>query len=138
MRAFYIVILSFIFPLACLATDFKKACLKNICIEAEIADSAGERQQGLMFRGHLAENQGMLFILDEEIVPSFWMRNMQFPLDVLWIDKEKKIVGITENARPCVNNCVNLTIDKKVKFVLELNSGFVKKNQIEVGESITF
>ncbi len=138
MRALVLIIISFIFSLTCLVASFKKVCLKNICIEAEIADSAQERQQGLMSREHLAEDQGMLFIFDEESIPSFWMKNMRFALDILWIDKEKRIVGITQNAQPCVSSCPGLAPDKKVKFILELNSGFVRKNEIKIGELLNF
>ena len=91
-----------------------------------------------MFRERLAEDQGMLFILDEEITPSFWMKDMRFPLDILWVDKNKKIAAITQDAQPCVGSCPNLSPDKKVKFVLELNSGFVEKNQIKSGDKIDF
>src|SRR3989338_8541055 len=86
----------------------KHVCLKDICIEAEIADTDSKRQMGLMFRESLSDNQGMFFIFENEARHGFWMKNMQFPLDILWIDKDKKIADIRTNVQPCKDYCESL------------------------------
>jgi len=92
-----------------------------------------------MFRDNLGVDQGMLFLLKEEAVHTFWMKNMRFPLDIIWIDKEKKIVDIAKNALPCVNNtCPNLVPRQKSQFVLEVNAGYADKNNIKIGEILDF
>ena len=78
-----------------------RVCLNDICVEAEVADTNVERQRGLMHRESLAEAQGMLFIFDYEAPHSFWMKNVNFSLDVLWIDKDKMVVDIKANIPPC-------------------------------------
>lgn len=130
----FLTIVYFLFPLACHAATFQNIYLKDACIEAEVVNSPQERAQGLMSREHLGENQGMLFILERESRPSFWMKDMRFPLDIIWIDKEKQVVDITRNAMPCINECPGLAPRKEAQFVLELNSGFADKHNIGIGD----
>src|SRR3989344_3005166 len=69
-------------------------CFENgKCISIEYAITPEERAGGLMYREVLPENAGMLFVFPEETKQGFWMKNVKFPLDFVWIDKEKKIAG---------------------------------------------
>ena len=61
---------------------------------AELAVSDEERAQGLMFREKINEDQAMLFLFEEEDIHSFWMKNMRFAIDILWLDGRKRIVHI--------------------------------------------
>jgi len=80
----------------------------------------------------------MLFIFEKESLHSFWMKNMRFPLDIIWIDKDKKIVDIYKFALPCKDICKTITPSLKAKFVLEVNAGFVEKNNLKIGERLDF
>jgi len=113
-----------------------KVCFKNICLVAEIADDDFTRQKGLMFRKSLPENEGMLFVFDEEDRYSFWMKNMFIPLGIIWISKDKRIVDIMADLKPCVDTCDNLIPKEKVKYVLEVNSGFVNKYKLNLGDQV--
>jgi len=113
-----------------------KVCFKNVCLIAEIADDNFKRQQGLMFRKSLPENEGMLFVFDEEQRYSFWMKNMFIPLDFIWISKDKRIIDIMTDVKPCVDACDNLIPKEKVKYVLEVNSGFVSKHKLNLGDQV--
>ena len=119
-------------------TGFKKICIRNICIQAEIADSFESRQHGLMFREKLTDNQGMLFIFENEDIQIFWMKNMILPLDMIWIGVDKIIVEIKENVPPCAGPCKNIIPAQKARYVLEVNAGFVKRNRIRVGNKLEF
>lgn len=119
-------------------TGFKKVCIKNTCVQAEIVDSFAARQRGLMFREKLADDQGMLFIFEDEGIQVFWMKNMVFPLDMIWIDTQKRIVDIRENVQPCRQTCDNITPAAEAKYVLEVKAGFVKAREIKVGDRIEF
>ena len=66
-------------------------------IDIEIADDDAKRERGLMYRKQMMLNQGMLFIFAEESLQSFWMKNTWLPLDILYLDAQKKIVRIHEN-----------------------------------------
>lgn len=116
----------------------KKVCLRDVCVQAEIADTDVKRQQGLMFREGLPEDAGMLFIFEEEARYSFWMKNMRFPLDIIWIDKNKRIVDIKTDVPACNETCESLTPCDKTLYVLEVNAGFTKKNEIKIGDRVSF
>jgi len=118
--------------------DITTVCIKYTCIQAEVVSAFAERGKGLMFRESLAKNKGMLFIFEKEGLYSFWMKNMRFPLDIIWLDLNKKIVDIKENVSPCGESCETLSPGNKAKYVLEVNAGFTKRNKIKVGESVGF
>ena len=77
----------------------------KIKIKVEIADTPEKRAEGLMFRDHLNENSGMFFVFDEESSHSFWMKNTLIPLDIIWINADKKVVYIKHKAQPCNEEC---------------------------------
>lgn len=108
-------------------------------IEAEIAKDPISRAKGLMFRSSLKENQGMLFIFENQDFHSFWMKNTLIPLDIIWISQEKKIVYYVENAAPCKNDpCPSYKPIQKAKYVLEVNAGLIKKEKIKIGDTLSF
>jgi uncharacterized membrane protein (UPF0127 family) len=112
---------------------------QKISVKAEIAKNFYERQRGLMFRNSLAENEGMLFIFADEKTLSFWMKNVKFPLDLIFISGEKKIVDIKRNFKPClIKNCLSYVSAEPAKFVLEVNAGFADKNGIKLSDKIEF
>lgn len=113
-------------------------CIQDRCIQAEVAGNFIEREKGLMSKDSLADDSGMLFIFEEEELHSFWMKNMAFPLDILWLDSNKKITYIKENAQPCKESCESLLPGAKAKYVLEVPAGFVERNKIEVGQVARF
>jgi uncharacterized membrane protein (UPF0127 family) len=133
-----IIFLFAVISLACTGATRHKVCFRDVCITAEVSDSELEREQGLISRKHLPSRQGMLFVFKEEGRHNFWMKDMQFPLDIIWISKEKKIVDIMVNALPCVENCEILASPKKNQYVLEVNSGFVSKYNIRIGDKAIF
>ena len=92
-----------------------------------------------MFRESLPENSGMLFIFPDSSPRSFWMKNTLIPLDMIWIDESKKIVGITENVQPCkADPCPSYPSGKPVKYVLEVNAGFAERKGIKENDSVEF
>ena len=109
---------------------------KNVRIFAEIADNNDERAKGLMFREKLEENNGMIFIFEQENEIAFWMKNTLIPLDIIFIGKNFKIVDI-KNAVPCKQDpCQLYKPQKSAQYVLEVNSGFAEKNGIKVNDEV--
>lgn len=110
--------------------------VNNQTIQIEIAQSAQDVANGLGNRDFLPENYGMLFLFRERSYPVFWMKNMRFPLDFIWIDGEI-IVDVTENVSHKDQKKIyspKFLIDK----VLEVNAGFVNNNNIKIGDKIQF
>jgi len=112
-----------------------KVCFKNNCFEVELAVSSEEKKQGLMFREKIDNNEGMLFLFDKEGAYSFWMKNVKFPLDIIWIGENKKVVFISKNTPVCEDeNCDSVKPDKKAKYVLELNAGIADQIGLKLGD----
>lgn len=115
-----------------------KLCIENACILIEKAVTPQEHAIGLMFREKLEQNQGMLFVFPNEENRAFWMKNTFIALDIIWINADKKITGIT-HATPCNSNpCPLYNSIGKTKFVLEVNAGFAEKNNITPGIQTIF
>ena len=123
---------------ACSRSPAKRVCIRGTCIRAEVAATQDARTRGLMFRKGMAEDKGMLFVFDTEAPYAFWMKNMHFPLDILWIDHNKKIVHVYQNALPCKDVCKNLAPPQPAQFVLEVPAGFVAKHGVATGERVDF
>lgn len=101
-------------------------------IEVEFAKNDEERALGLMYRSSMDEHQGMWFIFPEEAPRSFYMRNTEIPLDIIYLDKDKKVVSIAKNARPYDET--SLPSEKPAMYVLEINGGLSDKWGIEKGD----
>jgi hypothetical protein len=86
----------------------------------------------------MPQDRGMFFIFEQEALLSFWMKNTRFPLDIIWIGQNKKIVDIYEYALPCKDVCKTITPGANAQFVLEVNAGFAKRHGINIGDSLNF
>ena len=111
-------------------------------IFVDVARSDEEKARGLSGRLKLNENEGMLFIFDQKSQPPFWMLDMNFPIDIIWLD-DNTIVDIDKNVPNPVPGTPDYqlplyTPEKPMNYVLEVNAGFCEKNSIEVGDSVEF
>lgn len=115
--------------------------INNNDFRVEIADSSDERSKGLSKRDSIAPNSGMLFVFDKEEAHGFWMKDTNFPLDIIWISKDKKIVDIAYAVvEPGVKDS-DLTVYKpssNAQFVLELAGGTVNSKGILIGQAVEF
>ena len=111
--------------------------LKGEKIVVEVADTVAKQIQGLSGRASMKNNEGMLFVFKEEAIQSFWMKDMQFSLDILWIDENKIIVGIERNVSP---DTFPQTFSpyKPALYVLELNAGWTEKHQVVAGDVLSW
>ena len=107
-----------------------------ISMDIEIADDDSKREVGLMGRPVMEERQGMLFVFDEEIMASFWMKNTILSLDIIFINKFGEIVTICKNTTPFSEQAYPATA--MTLFVLEVNAGFTDKYGIKDGDRITW
>lgn len=92
-----------------------------------------------MNREYLDPDKGMLFLFENEGIYNFWMKNTLIPLDIIWIDENKKAVFIKENAMPCnLEDCEIFHPAQKAKYVLEINGGLSEKYGLKFGNEIKF
>ncbi len=103
----------------------------------EIADTPALQQLGLSGRADLAAGDALLFPFPKDAYYPFWMKDMNFPIDIIWINKDKKIVHIVEHASPA---SYPQTFQSPVlaRYVLEVRDGIVKEKGIKVGDKAEF
>ncbi|MEK7192050.1 MAG: DUF192 domain-containing protein [Patescibacteria group bacterium] len=105
--------------------------------QVEIADDVFSRSQGLSNRESLEPDRGMLFIFEQPASQSFWMKNMKFPLDIIWI-KNGKIIGLEKNVPPDASPMPRVyPSPSQVDQVLEINAGKADDLNMEIGEMVT-
>ena len=105
-------------------------------IDIEVADDDAEREQGLMYRDTMAENAGMLFLMDTEEPQNFWMKNTIISLDIVYADSERRIVSISKNCKPY--SLDQIPSVKPALYVVEVNAGFTTQHGITDGDIISF
>ncbi len=105
-------------------------------LDIEIAESEYETQTGLMYRKSMKPNRGMLFISPTERMHSFYMKNTEFPLDLIFIKSDLTIASFQENAEPLSETSLSSKVP--VKYVLEINAGLSEKWLLEVGDRVEF
>lgn len=111
---------------------------KDLRIFVEVADTPEKIHQGLMFRESLGENNGMVFIFEGEDYRSFWMKNTLIPLDIIFVNSNSTIIDIKENFQPCEQEpCESYRSKEKATHAVEVNAGFVEKNNITEGDFAT-
>ncbi|KKS80149.1 MAG: hypothetical protein UV56_C0026G0006 [Candidatus Woesebacteria bacterium GW2011_GWC1_43_10b] len=115
----------------------KELTIGNVKIQIEVARTPEEKNQGLSGRQSLAEGSGMLFIFEENSRPNFWMKDMRFAIDIIWIN-DGKVVQIDRAIPPPELGTKDGDLElyrsnQPIDLVLEVPSGFSDKNQIEVG-----
>ncbi|MDQ3018470.1 MAG: DUF192 domain-containing protein [bacterium] len=107
----------------------------------ELRDTDTERAQGLSGRSRLEQDHGMLFDFTNTAYkrPAFWMKNMEFNIDIIWI-KDNKIIGIAKNIpapKTDTEKLLTYSPPSDIDYVLEVNAGWSDAHNITIGESIT-
>ena len=109
-------------------------------IQAELATSFGERQRGLMNRTELAADRGMLFEFEQAALHRFWMFGTLIPLDIIWLDPDRRIVFISAGTPPCESSnpgeCPTLGAQQPSRFVLELAGGQAAASGLRLGDEL--
>lgn len=104
---------------------------KNVTLKVKVADTEESRNKGLMFVEKLGENEGILFVYNDEQKRTFWMKNTLIPLDMIFVAANGTVVSVIENAEPCKKDpCEIYSVDAPSRYVVEVNAGFAKENGI--------
>lgn len=116
-----------------------KLVLNSETVNLEVANDDQSRATGLSNRPSLCSNCGMLFVFDQSGIYTFWMKDTLIPLDMLWVDKNYKIVDI-KTAQPEPNKQLwELQLYQNIypaKYVIELNQDFAKKHNLKIGDQL--
>ena len=108
-------------------------------VKVEIAADEETRAQGLMFRDRVREGTGMLFFFTATEEHSFWMKNTLIPLDMIWIDEQKRIVHVKSDVPPCkADPCPGYAPGVPARYILEVGAGVAKQHLLAPGNVLRF
>ncbi len=108
----------------------------SVTVYVEVADTPDTQTRGLMYRNQLAPDAGMIFLFDREQNQSFWMKNTPLPLDMIFISRDGRIVGIHANAEPF--SLKPISVGAPSRAVLEVNAGFAAAHGLAPGDPVTY
>ncbi len=104
-------------------------------IDVQLADSASERELGLSYREGLGDNEGMLFVFDTPGKYGFWMKDMNFPIDMVWFSANGQAVYIEENVATSTYPKA-FTNSSSAQYVLELGAGEAREHGLYLGTKV--
>jgi hypothetical protein len=113
---------------------------RRVRLQVEVADTPMARAQGLMYRRHLPENAGMLFIFADTVMGGFWMKNTLIPLSIAFVDEKWKIVDIKDmKVEQDPTKPINVYAPAQpYRYALEVNLGFFERHRIAIGAGVRY
>jgi uncharacterized membrane protein (UPF0127 family) len=114
--------------------------VNGIELVAYVAATNEQKAKGLSVKDTLPEYEAMLFVFETAQEHSFWMKNMKFPIDIIWLDSDKAVVHIEHNLQPCSFDllCPSYKPNNNALYVLETVAGFAQKHDIVEGTRVEF
>jgi len=109
----------------------------NQSFNYERAVTQQQQEKGLSYRQSLSKNQAMLFIFDKPDVECFWMKDMNFPLDMIWLNADKQVVHIEHDVQPS-SYPNSFCPDTPAKYVIEVNAGTTTSVGLKTGDQVSF
>jgi len=120
-----------------IGNDIKFVKIAGQIVKVDLALTQKDQEQGLSGRESLKDNEGMLFIFSKAQKNYFWMKDMNFPIDIIWLDENFRVIYIQKDALPSsYPNVFGPAVDNS--YVLEVSSGFSKKNNLKEGDLVEF
>lgn len=108
----------------------------NVEAFVDVARTPAERVKGLSGREAMQTNEGLLFVFEKNDTHAIWMKDMRFPIDIIWIDELFSVVDVAENVLP--SSFPEIFKPKQsAKFVLEVNAGWVAHNNVRLGDKVS-
>ncbi len=107
----------------------------GVYVNIDKVDTEEKRMRGLSGRDALSPDSGLFFVFEKPEIVSIWMKDMKFPIDIIWIDENLHVIYIKEKATPESFPEI-FNPPSEAMYVLEVNAGFVEKNKIEVGDRV--
>jgi len=114
-----------------------QVCHANDCVSVEVVSKEADLEKGLMYRSSMDGDKGMLFVFPKEDKYAFWMKNMQFNLDMLWIGSDGKIVYTAKDVPACRQDpCPVYDPGQNARYVLEVNTGYTGAHHWNLGDKL--
>ena len=106
-------------------------------LSAEVVSGIGDRMRGLSNREYLSYNEAMLFVFPDAGMHGIWMKDMRFPIDIIWLDEQQMVITIKSNVSPDSYPTVFNPVTP-AKYVVEVNAGWVMQNEVEIKTKLNF
>lgn len=103
-----------------------------------VVNTPETRQKGLSGSQPLPKNEGMLFVFDSSDMWSIWMKDMTYPLDIIWLDDSKRIVYMVKSADPSSYPYTTFKPTKPARYVLEVPAGTINNKNIKLNNQASF
>ena len=126
-------------------SEFGRASLENLPVQViqvggrdvhvTIADTISSRERGLGDRTGLAPDEGMLFVFASDAKYGFWMKDMHFPIDILWLSGRGEVLDMRKDVSPATYPAI-FTPKAPARFVLELPAGFSEAYNVKIGDEV--
>ncbi|HET9314421.1 MAG TPA: DUF192 domain-containing protein [Vicinamibacteria bacterium] len=108
-------------------------------LQTEVMVKDPDRQMGLMFRPSLARDRAMLFIFETMDFHGIWMKNCKFPIDIVWLDEQRKVVHVAEKVPPCkADPCPVYAPMQRAAYVVEMNAEQARQEKVVLGATLDF
>ena len=108
-------------------------------LQVEVMVKDEDRAMGLMFRSSLPRDRGMLFLFERPDFHGIWMKNCKFPIDIVWLDEERKVVHVAESVPPCkAEPCPVYSPLRRAAYVVEMNAGQARREKAALGSTLGF
>ncbi|PLS80582.1 hypothetical protein CYG49_04920 [Candidatus Saccharibacteria bacterium] len=115
----------------------ERAVINNRSIALDVADTADEREKGLSGTAQLQSNRGLLFVFEDTGYWSFWMKDMNYSIDIIWFNESRRVIHLEEKVSP--NTYPRQFVpNTPAKYVLEIPAGRAKEYDIKLGDQATF
>jgi uncharacterized membrane protein (UPF0127 family) len=107
--------------------------------KAELMISDADRAKGLMFRPSLPAGRALLFVFDALDFHAIWMKNCLFPIDIVWLDEERRVVHVAPGVPPCrADPCPSYQPMRRSAYVIEMNAGDARREKLAIGATVGF
>lgn len=142
-KRIYVLILGSLLLVSCKAgqnVHSDQVCFGKTCVDVEVVSTPEAMRKGLQGRVAMADNQGMLFTFPRAERHSFWMKDTLIPLDMIWMDHERRIVDLHLHVPPCkADPCETYgPSGENALYVLEVNAGYCQKKGLKRGNQAEF
>ena len=108
-------------------------------LQSEVMVKDEDRAMGLMFRPSLPADHGMLFIFEQPDFHSIWMKNCKFPIDIVWLDGDRRVVDVAAKVPPCkADPCAVYQPMRRASYVVEMNAGEAAREKVVLGAALEF
>lgn len=138
-RSARILVCALIYSFCSFSYAQDRVCFEGNCINVEVVEQLEDLKRGLQFRQFLGKDEGMLFSYSTSWQAPIWMKNTLIPLDIIWMDDDKRIVSLVTSAPPCKSDpCQIYRPDRPARYVLEVNSEYADRQGLRVGDQAEF